>query len=600
MSIYDFDAKAYQKEMLPSDKMSDEEYAKEDMSNMDFLADAYRANGGGTGKTFIWVNNLINQMIDEIKRDPRTYGKMPKELLNHGTINERNYLKKKLSELDPVDMRNKIERIMTKPVENPYSKVTYNEMKAFELFIDLSRNFQANKYEKSDMRTYFEFQDKIYKGHREIRNLDKKRESFNGNVPPEFEKEYQQKLADIVIKAPQIFFELPSDIRENYSPDNHFYEALNQQKATIQEKLRFINQKDYKGDELTHDDKLFKDMVNEIAKYEDKKIEYMNEMKSQALHNDDPGDYFDDAAFYGDTGEEFPEPSPEAHPSIHPEDFSQGFEEPEFVPQPDIPFVPQSDIPNDFYVEDYTPLNIDDFDEGIFDTFEGFQPLTTEEIEAYQKEFGNMDAEMAKYSTHYSPEQDYVINMMSPEESTFYGEDLASVPYYSITEEELAGNYEDKVVVQGKEEDLFDPRDDNAVEKEVNATVDKEENTPMFGKTSEIVEINQAAKDWEELTSKDSLTEDEFKRVSVLEKEIAEKVADDISLYSFVAKPIANPVKLNSAFYDRLFELLKEDEITDFALKGDMAFYRVNKASVAKNPKGRGILFDDLSGKDGR
>lgn len=333
-------------------------------------------------------------------------------------------------------------------------------------------------------------------------------------------------------------------------------------------------------------------MVNEIAKYEDKKIEYMNEMKSQSLHNEDPGDYFEDAAFYGDTGEEFPEPSPEAHPSVHPEDFSQGFGEPEFVPEPDIP--------NDFYVEDYTPLNIDDFDEGIFDTFEGFQPLTTEEIEAYQKEFGNMDAEMAKYSTHYSPEQDYVINMMSPEESTFYGEDLASVPYYSITEEELAGNYEDKVVVQGKEGDLFDPRDDNAVEKEANATVDKEENTPMFGKTSEIVEINQAAKDWEELTSKDSLTEDEFKRVSVLEKEIAEKVAEDISLYSFVAKPIANPVKLNSAFYDRLFELLKEDEITDFALKGDMAFYRVNKASVAKNPKGRGILFDDLSGKDGR
>lgn len=176
MSIYNLNAKAYQKEMLPSDKMTDEEYAKEDMSNMEILATNYRAHGGGTGKSFIWVNNLINQMIDEIKRDPRTYGKMPKELLYHGTINEKNYLKKKLSELDPVDMRNKIERIMTKPVENPYSKVTYNELKAFELFIDLSRNFQANKYEKADLETYFEFQDKIYKGHREIRNLDKKRE----------------------------------------------------------------------------------------------------------------------------------------------------------------------------------------------------------------------------------------------------------------------------------------------------------------------------------------------------------------------------------------------------------------------------------------
>lgn len=596
VEIFDLKAKIYQKDLPPSDKMSDEEYAKEDMSNMEHLATAYKASGGGTGKTFIWVNSLIDQMIDEIKRDPRSFGEMPKELLYHGTINERNYLKKKLSELNPVDMRNKIERIMTKPVRNPYSEVTPNEMKAFELFIDLSRNFQANKYEKSDMRTYFEFQDKIYKGHREIRNLDKKRESFNGNVPPEFEKEYQQKLADIVIKAPQIFFELPSDIRENYSPDNLFYKALNQQKATIQEKLRFINQKDYKGDELTHDDKLFKDMVNEIAKYEDKKIEYINEVKAQSLHNEDPGDYFEDTAFYGDTGEEFPEPTPEAHPSIHPEDFSQGFDEPEYAPKPDI-----LGISNDFYANDYTPLNIDDFDEGVFDAFEDFgQPMTTEEIETYQKEFGNIDDEMAKYSTHYSSEQDYVINMMSPEESAFYGEDLASVPYYSITEEELAGNYEDKVVVQGKTQELFDSKDDIAVEKEMNATVDKEENTPMFGNATDIVEINKAAKDWEELTSKDSLTEDEFKRVSVLEKEIAEKVAEDISLYSFVAKPIANPVKLNSAFYDRLFELLKEDEITDFALKGDMAFYRVNKASVAKNPKGRGILFDDLSGKDGR
>lgn len=596
VEIFDLKAKVYQKDFPPSDKMSDEEYAKEDMSNMEHLATAYKASGGGTGKTFIWVNSLIDQMIDEIKRDPRSFGEMPKELLYHGTINERNYLKKKLSELNPVDMRNKIERIMTKPVRNPYSEVTPNEMKAFELFIDLSRNFQANKYEKSDMRTYFEFQDKIYKGHREIRNLDKKRESFNGNVPPEFEKEYQQKLADIVIKAPQIFFELPSDIRENYSPDNLFYKALNQQKATIQEKLRFINQKDYKGDELTHDDKLFKDMVNEIAKYEDKKIEYINEVKAQSLHNEDPGDYFEDTAFYGDTGEEFPEPTPEAHPSIHPEDFSQGFDEPEYAPKPDI-----LGISNDFYANDYTPLNIDDFDEGVFDAFEDFgQPMTTEEIETYQKEFGNIDDEMAKYSTHYSSEQDYVINMMSPEESAFYGEDLASVPYYSITEEELAGNYEDKVVVQGKTQELFDSKDDIAVEKEMNATVDKEENTPMFGNATDIVEINKAAKDWEELTSKDSLTEDEFKRVSVLEKEIAEKVAEDISLYSFVAKPIANPVKLNSAFYDRLFELLKEDEITDFALKGDMAFYRVNKASVAKNPKGRGILFDDLSGKDGR
>ena len=596
VEIFDLKAKIYQKDLPPSDKMSDEEYAKEDMSNMEHLATAYKASGGGTGKTFIWVNSLIDQMIDEIKRDPRSFGEMPKELLYHGTINERNYLKKKLSELNPVDMRNKIERIMTKPVRNPYSEVTPNEMKAFELFIDLSRNFQANKYEKSDMRTYFEFQDKIYKGHREIRNLDKKRESFNGNVPPEFEKEYQQKLADIVIKAPQIFFELPSNIRENYSPDNLFYKALNQQKATIQEKLRFINQKDYKGDELTHDDKLFKDMVNEIAKYEDKKIEYINEVKAQSLHNEDPGDYFEDTAFYGDTGEEFPEPTPEAHPSIHPEDFSQGFDEPEYAPKPDI-----LGISNDFYANDYTPLNIDDFDEGVFDAFEDFgQPMTTEEIETYQKEFGNIDDEMAKYSTHYSSEQDYVINMMSPEESAFYGEDLASVPYYSITEEELAGNYEDKVVVQGKTQELFDSKDDIAVEKEMNATVDKEENTPMFGNATDIVEINKAAKDWEELTSKDSLTEDEFKRVSVLEKEIAEKVAEDISLYSFVAKPIANPVKLNSAFYDRLFELLKEDEITDFALKGDMAFYRVNKASVAKNPKGRGILFDDLSGKDGR
>ena len=596
VEIFDLKAKVYQKDFPPSDKMSDEEYAKEDMSNMEHLATAYKASGGGTGKTFIWVNSLIDQMIDEIKRDPRSFGEMPKELLYHGTINERNYLKKKLSELNPVDMRNKIERIMTKPVRNPYSEVTPNEMKAFELFIDLSRNFQANKYEKSDMRTYFEFQDKIYKGHREIRNLDKKRESFNGNVPPEFEKEYQQKLADIVIKAPQIFFELPSDIRENYSPDNLFYKALNQQKATIQEKLRFINQKDYKGDELTHDDKLFKDMVNEIAKYEDKKIEYINEVKAQSLHNEDPGDYFEDTAFYGDTGEEFPEPTPEAHPSIHPEDFSQGFDEPEYAPKPDI-----LGISNDFYANDYTPLNIDDFDEGVFDAFEDFgQPMTTEEIETYQKEFGNIDDEMAKYSTHYSSEQDYVINMMSPEESAFYGEDLASVPYYSITEEELAGNYEDKVVVQGKTQELFDSKDDIAVEKEMNATVDKEENTPMFGNATDIVEINKAAKDWEELTSKDSLTEDEFKRVSVLEKEIAEKVAEDISLYSFVVKPIANPVKLNSAFYDRLFELLKEDEITDFALKGDMVFYRVNKASVAKNPKGRGILFDDLSGKDGR
>lgn len=286
VEVLNFNAKAYQKEMLPSDKMSDEEYAKEDMSNMEFLADAYVSNGGGTGKTFIWVNNLINQMIDEIKRDPRTYGKMPKELLYHGTINERNYLKKKLSELDPVDMRNKIERIMTKPVENPYSKVTYNEMKAFELFIDLSRNFQANKYEKSDMRTYFEFQDKIYKGHREIRNLDKKRESFNGNVPPEFEKEYQQKLADIVIKAPQIFFELPSDIRENYSPDNHFYQRLDEKSVEIKEILKEIDKKTTIKEEISHDDKLFIEMTNEIKKHEVKMRELV--ASGQFQENIDP------------------------------------------------------------------------------------------------------------------------------------------------------------------------------------------------------------------------------------------------------------------------------------------------------------------------
>ena len=62
-------------------------------------------------------------------------------------------------------------------------------------------------------------------------------------VPESFERAYQQKLADIVIVAPQIFTELSKSITDVEKPNNVFFDRLVERKEDVRKLKEAVDEK---------------------------------------------------------------------------------------------------------------------------------------------------------------------------------------------------------------------------------------------------------------------------------------------------------------------------------------------------------------------
>lgn len=507
------------KPLLPSDKMTLEEYEKEDLSRMrNLVADYERVRT--PGKVLIDSPERIQELIDEIKRDPRNYIHVPKFLrgnyAQYSTSEELDFFYSQLKrQIDTADMRNKLERMAFKP----FSRITPAEMEAFNAYVILSELPQVDGPESIRPDVYFNVDDMIFRGHKAIRMLDKERASYGDNVPPEFEEKYYNKLADVVLKAPQIFTELPKQIVDTNRPNNSFYESLSQKSNELTLMAKNLETKKSSGEKITKEDHYKEELIGAVKEYglnaERFAEEVLSKMELQKQAN---------------------------------------FRSQEL----EIPLEEQDD---DYFK--YSSLD----EMGYFEQG-GSAPASQEELDAY---FSSLEEEEQNLPPVYEPiyEEDLYI----PETFEWINEGLPSIDdnVNLLSMQTASGmdlnNSED---LDSFKDYVFHPANYDSIE------IDEYDGDAKEGFAFGYDDKLQLLSDeWYELNAKDDLSNKDISRMLELESEMGTRVAKDQSLYMSVPSEITDPAKGNSPFFNSLIKKLdKTKGDIDPIIGSDVADYK--------------------------
>ena len=545
--------------LLPSDKMTQDEYMKEDLSRMVNLADAFKL-GRMPGKSSPNYGKLIDQFIDEIIRDPRNYHYLPKFLVDkdlyNGTMEEKNYFERRMKErFDPVDMRNKIEMIMHKPYSNPLAHMTPSELDAFNFFIKLYSKNDLDGFKMISPKFYFNVRDKIYLGHKEIDELDKERTKFGGVIPPEFQNKYERKLADIVVKAPQIYQEIPSEIKDSKSLFSSFYKRMEEldKNGTLGKLRKDLDDKRIKGEEFDQYDKYKDELLKGFAHWREESVKLENinldiddfdPIRVEDIDSPDIDDELVNISIPETPVEEFNLES--QYHSVNPED-------PEDLKLYEQKLFEDADywVAQQAKYEEEAAAFVEE-DMG----FERNPALTQEEMDEFLANYGQYASFPDGYDASLA--QQDVIDNAKELEIDFYGGDPNSIPYetyHDLTEEELAIEEELEGIEFTKGIDDYD----------------FDTMPSFFGENKEIESLTN---EWRELDSKENISTEDANRMVALEKEMASLVAKDQILYLNIPSAIANPNQENSAFYNTLGYALEENGATpEFSIDNDLRIY---------------------------
>ena len=521
------------KVFLPSDKMSLEEYLKEDLSKMrNLVADYERVRT--PGKVIYDYNIRLDELIEEIIRDPRNFSVLPDFLLQkdtyYATNEEHRYFWERLYvKADPIDMRNKIERIMDKPLY----RLTPAELKAFDFFVSVKYPNREDGYESMTPDLFFRVYDKVYRGHKAIKIMDIERAKFGGSVPPEFERQYQRKLADIVIGAPQIFWELPPSIKDNLTPTNPFYERMVERMDALEKHVQDVAEMRSKGEKITQEE-IFRESllpqvenyIKSVERFADEELEQRLAAQMDRETNDYP--HFDDSVEVTD-------------------DFLMTIsdEELQVLAQQSAPSYSQADL-DAYYAslsEDQIPPEVESYEieEDLY-----YQPPVDEDLASPAASFSSYDPS----------------NFESLERSYGDGFDLDDFPSKSL------------------DDYVFNPDQIGVDWASIDEYGQGSGQDYIFGNNDHLQMLSD---EWYRLNNKDGLSEQDIRRMVEIESELGSLVAEDQSLYVFIPADIADLSGGSSPFFNSLIgELRSSGEEFETILAEDVETYekRYGRAPV--------------------
>lgn len=512
------------KVLLDSDKMTWEEYNQEDFSRMrNLVADYQRCRTDGV--LLYDYQERLQEMIDEIIRDPRNYTLVPKflkgEYHRYSTPEETFFFYDQLKkQTDPIDMRNKLERMM----EKPPAEVTRSEQEAFHHFVLIKGLPQVDGPESIQPDVYFHVHDKVFRGHRAIREMDAEKAKFNGQVPESFERAYQQKLADIVIVAPQIFTELPKSITDVEKPNNVFFDRLVERKEDVRKLKETVDEKRLSGEEVTKEDLFKENLYKSLETYRENTEKFAEaelariEAQLDSLLKDERNI----------EGGDIPQPL-DSFEELTPEQMKYyargGMEEDQQAIEDYYKNLTLDDRNAPPVSEDV--IGIEDFDEDIY-----FSPTLDE------MNLGNLppsdDAPFVSLEKIFDPDytneaenldiyQDYIFD---------------ATKYNSIDIDDYDGDHIG-AFSQGLDSDL-----------------------------------QKLIDEWYQLNNKDKLKRHELDKMVDLESQMGFKVAQDQSNYMSIPSEVVNTTKGNSPFFNELLKNIKDEPI-DPILDSDLSEYKI-------------------------
>ena len=517
------------KVLLGSDKMTLEEYKKEDFSRMrNLVADYERCRTDGL--LLLDYQQRLQEMIDEIIRDPRNVVLIPKflkgEYSRYSTPEETKFFYEQLKkQVDPIDMRNKLERIMDKP----YSEITRSEQEAFYHFVLIKGLPQVDGPESIQPDVFFYVHDKVYRGHKAIKEMDAEREKFGGNVPETFERAYKKKLADIVITAPQIFTELPKTIVDVNKPNNIFFDRLIERASDVRALKEAVEEKRVSGQEITKED-LFKENLFKSLEIYQENTERFAEEELARIEAQLDALLKDEKNIEGST-----------------------------------PVSQQMSL-----FDDITPEQLDYFSKGEISQEdqsaidEYYANLTIDDKDAPPAKDETLDLEMIDEDLYF-PSADGTVTWENPSIDDV-GNFASLEAFYGVGEIDEGDN------LDSYQDYIFDPTKYESID------VDDYDNDDVgiFSLGTD-KELQNLVNEWYQLNNKERPTSNDLDKMIDLETKMGFKVSQDQSSYMSIPSEIVNPSKGNSPFFNELLENVG-DQTLDPIIESDLSEYKVANA----------------------
>lgn len=512
------------KVLLDSDKMTWEEYNKEDFSRMrNLVADYQRCRTDGV--LLVDYQQRLQEMIDEIIRDPRNYTLIPKFLKGqyhrYSTPEETFFFYDQLKkQTDPIDMRNKLERMM----EKPPSEVTRSEQEAFNHFVLIKGLPQVDGPESIQPDVYFHVHDKVFRGHRAIKEMDAERAKFNGQVPESFERAYQQKLADIVIVAPQIFTELPKSIVDVEKPNNVFFDRLVERKEDVRKLKEAVEEKRFSGQEVTKDDLFKENLYKSLETYRENTEKFAEAELARIEAQLD--------SLLKDERNLESEISPEVLNSFE-----------ELTPE-QMTYYDRGGMEEDQQaIEDY------------------YKNLVLDEKNAPPVSEDVIGIEDFDEDIYFSPTLDEMnLGNLPPNDDT---------PFASLEKIFDPGYTDEPENLDIYQDYIFDPTKYSSID------IDDYDGDSISAFSQGLdSDLQKLIDEWYQLNNKDKLNRHELDKMVDLESKMGFKVAQDQSSYMSIPSEVVNITKGNNPFFNELLKNIKDEPI-DPILESDLSEYKV-------------------------
>lgn len=409
---------------------------------------------------------------------------------------------------------------MYKPSGTVY--FTEAEKIAYNLFSKVSNLEDIDKYAVNNPDLYFGIYDKIYQGHKALMNLDAEKSKFGDVHSAEFQKSYLRKVADIVIKYPQVFEELPPQIKDDYTPPNDFYERMLERLPDLEKSAEEIARKRAKGGEVTRYDiakerllKPLDEYVNFVEKHAEEILE-----KLEAAHDED----LDIQDLYGEnalgmTDEEMAYFAKRTNYEVTQADLDALYGS-----------VSDEDVPIEAFFEETLP--------GV----EYERMLQEEYGQGFVGELGFNDDLNFK-------------NLME-----VYGPEL------------VTGSQEGFIPNKEVEDQLYDI--DEPIRIEIDENDVNQDAMFIFRDSDRMQDLGD---EWYELSDKPQIKKKDIERMVEIEGEMASLVIGNPSLYIAVPAKIANPMSDKSAFYERIIDQVGDEDIASPLLEDDLSRYEMQK-----------------------